>query len=96
MELPELIDRFMSIDKNVFFDNPYIRDRKTSPDDIAAAMKRLDETSEPDDLKLLFCLDYSREVQGMSENFGAKITDREAADRAERFWSEHYGKTNQE
>lgn len=90
MTLNEIIDRLTGIDDDVFFDNPYARARGTPQGDIVAALESLDEDSDAEDVKLLFLLDYSREVQAMSGNFGQELTDDEAADRAEQFWSENF------
>lgn len=94
MELIDVVERLLDIDKAVFFDNPYIRARRVPEGDIVSALENFDEDSKSDEVRMLFLLDYSREVKTMAENFGSKITDKQAADRAEKFWSENFEKAD--
>lgn len=89
MNRAELVERLSSCDSSVFFGTPYGKARKISDDDIGAALLELKPSSSLNSVRLLFLLDYSREVKSMSENFGKEITDAEAADRAEKYFEEH-------
>ena len=90
MNRQELVTRLMSIESSIFLDNPYVRAREIAQESIVEALNELDEEIEDDSLRLLFLLDYSREVQSLAQNFGESLSEDQAADRVEEFWSENF------
>ena len=93
MTRQELIDRLREFPLNLFHENPYSRSRGLQPQSVRSAWLGIREESVlAADLKIMFLLDFSREVESISANMrqGIPFGDNVIAENAEKEWMDTY------
>jgi hypothetical protein len=86
MTQAELFERLSYLTDQTLIDNPYIAARALSSEVVEAELEKLSPNMAPAEMKMLFCISYSREVSAMAANSFQELKDAEVADRAEQFW----------